>query len=172
MSKDVASQPKTKLDSEIVIDSRWVKVLKDHYRSNGGDTLEYWLVDRTDSVIILVRQGGKFILGDKQLRPGVGVKTLDFAGGRVDGLEPLEAAKLCVQREFRLGDVVFPDPTKLTEPLFVDSAFSTQKVYGFYLEMPENVPLDGARYTAKQLAESLVCLQCRAMLLEWMLTQR
>lgn len=169
MSKDVASQPKKKLDSSIVVDAKWVTVRKDHYLSNGGQTLEYWLVERSDSAIILVRQGGKFVLGDQQMRPGVEQQTLDFPGGRVNGDDPKAAAEQCVRREFQLDVNVGLPRLELVfnEPLFVDSAFSNQKVYAYTVDVPEDVALEGTRYTTEQLFERLQCLQCRAALLEW-----
>lgn len=169
MSKDVASQPKEKIDSSIIVDSKWVTVRKDHYLGNGGQTLEYWLVGRSDSAIILVRQGDKFLLGDPQLRPGIEQRTLDFPGGRVGTDDPPAAAETCVRREFQLDDNVgLPELVPLLDrPLYVDSAFSNQKVYSYTVDIPENIELEGTRYTTDQLLEQLQCLQCRAALLEW-----
>lgn len=169
MSKEVASQPKTFVDSEVVYESKWVTVHLDHYLSNGGQTLEYPLATRSDSVIILAMQAGKFVLGDAQMRPGVKERTLDFPGGRVDDKDPRAAAEQTVRREFQLDDSVALELEPLTKrPLFVDSAFSSQKVHGFVVDIPGDVPLEGTRYSADELTNELQCMQCRAMLLEWM----
>jgi hypothetical protein len=170
MDKDVASQPNKLIDSSVVYQSKWVTVRLDHYLSNGGDKLEYPLVARSDSAIILVRQDNKFILGRPQLRPGVNEHTLDFPGGRVDKGDPNAVASECVRREFKINpDVVLPPLEMLTEqPLIVDSSFSNQRVYGFLLDLPDDFSVEGTRYGADELLAKLQCLQCRAMLLEYL----
>jgi hypothetical protein len=141
---------------------------KDHLLSNGGYLLEYLRVDRSDSVIVLVRQAGKFVLPEPQFRPGAGERTLDFPGGRIDGTEPAICAELTVRRELQLAEDVHVRLDQLTaRPLFVDSAFSSQRVSGFVSEFPEGISLPGKLYTTSELLEQLQCLQCRAMLLEW-----
>lgn len=141
---------------------------KDHLLSNGGYLLEYLRVDRSDSVIVLVRQAGRFLLAEPQFRPGIGERTLDFPGGRIDGTEPAICAEATVRRELQLAESVRVQLDQLTvRPLFVDSAFSSQKLFGFVTEIPKDTPLPGKLYTTSELLAQLQCLQCRAMLLEW-----
>lgn len=170
MDKDVASQPSKLIDSSVVYKSKWVTVRLDHFLSNGGDKLEYPLVARSDSAIILVRQNNKFILGGPQLRPGVNERTLDFPGGRIDKGDPNVVASECVRREFKIkSDVNLPPLDMLTkQPLIVDSSFSNQRVYGFLLNLPDDISLVGTQYSADELLIKLQCLQCRAMLLEYL----
>jgi hypothetical protein len=168
MTDNVPSQPRKRIDSTVVLQSRWMTLYKDHLLSNGGYVLEYLRVDRSDSVIVLVRQAGKFVLPEPQFRPGIGERTLDFPGGRIDGTEPAICAELTVRRELQLAEDVHVQLDQLTaRPFFVDSAFSSQKVFGFISEFPEGISLPGKLYTTNELLEQLQCLQCRAMLLEW-----
>ena len=168
MTDNVASQPRKRIDSTIVLQSRWITLYKDHLLSNGGYELEYLRVDRSDSVIVLVRQAGKFVLPEPQFRPGIGGRTLDFPGGRIDGTESAICAELTVRRELQLEENVHVRLDQLTvRPLYVDSAFSSQKVFGFVSEIPEGTSLQGKLYTTSELMKQLQCLQCRAMLLEW-----
>jgi hypothetical protein len=168
MTDNVLSQPRKRVDSTVVLQSRWMTLYKDHLLSNGGYLLEYLRVDRSDSVIVLVRQAGKFVLPETQFRPGVGERTLDFPGGRIDGTEPAICAELTVRRELQLEEEVHVRLDQLTaRPLFVDSSFSSQRILGFASEIPEGISLQGKPYTTNELLEQLQCLQCRAMLLEW-----
>jgi hypothetical protein len=168
MTDNVASQPRKRIASTVVLQSRWVTLYKDHLLSNGGYELEYLRVDRSDSVIVLVRQAGKFVLPKPQFRPGIGGRTLDFPGGRIDGTEPAICAELTVRRELQLEEKVHVQLDQLTvRPLYVDSAFSSQEVFGFVSEIPEGTSLQGKLYTTSELMKQLQCLQCRAMLLEW-----
>lgn len=190
MSKNnpVASQPKQRLSSNTVADSRWVKVYKDRVLSHGGYELEYWRVDRSDTANILTMQKGRFILPPPQLRPGINKRTLDFIGGRVDGRQPTkgpdqkpefepgynanlpaEVAEEIVRREFQLDDTVPLDLKPLTpQPLYVDSSFSSQKLYGYHVQLPDDIIVPGDYYTAEELVEKLQCLQCRTLLMEWL----
>jgi hypothetical protein len=183
MSNPVDSQPKQLLSSATIADSQWVKVYKDRMLSNGGYELEYWRVDRSDTANILTRQKGRFILPEPQLRPGIKKRTLDFIGGRVDARQPhsnqkaahsgnrrrpVQIAEKIVRREFQLDDAVPLDLKPLTPtPLYVDSSFSSQKLYGYVVELPIGLQLPGTFYTAKELFEQLRCLQCRTLLMEW-----
>lgn len=169
MSKNVPSQPKERLNRTVVAKSKWATFYKDRVLSNGGYELEYWCVDRSDSVIILVRQDGKFLMPEKQYRLGINERTLDFPGGRVDENEVAAAAEQTVLREFQLDGMTKPRLEPLNSgPLFVDSAYSSQKLYGFVAELPKDVHVQADRYTADELLTKLQCLQCRALLLEWL----
>jgi hypothetical protein len=185
MSNTVDSQPKQLLSTETIADSRWVKVYKDRMLSNGGFEMEYWRVDRTDTAIILSRQKGRFILPSPQLRPGIKKITLDFLGGRLDAQlansngsseqpdpqptnNPADVAERIVRREFHIQDAVPLDLKPLTtQPLYVDSSFSSQRLYGYTVELPNDLDIPGDHYNTEELVQKLQCLQCRALLMEW-----
>jgi 8-oxo-dGTP pyrophosphatase MutT (NUDIX family) len=155
------------LNREVVVDSKWVKVYKDHLLDDDGEELEYWHVGRSDSVLVLVRQGENFLLPAAQWRPGVEQRTLDFPGGRVDDNEPEVAAMRIVQRELGLdASVVLRLETLTPQPLLVDSSFSSQKLHGYVVELPSELTVNAQKFNADQLLAELRCLQCRALLLE------
>lgn len=168
MIKIISSQPKSRLGRQVIAHSKWATVYKDKVLSNGGHKLEYWCVDRSDSVIVLARQKNAFLLTDPQYRPGVDLKTLDFPGGRLDALEPQQAADVALRRELQLPESVPLQFTLLTRrPLIVDSAFSSQKLYGYTVEIPAGIQVEAKQYHENELLNKLQCLQCRALLLEW-----
>ncbi len=169
MDDGVPSQPCTPISSTVVVASPWMTVHKDLILSNGGAELEYWRITRSDSVVVLTRTDGGFVLPPPQFRPGVGERTLDFPGGRVDGEPPELAAARAVRRELQLSDAASPRLTPLSaHPFFVDSAASSQRLYGFVTELPPGIAAHGQRYSTPELLSELRCLQCRAMLLEWL----
>lgn len=164
-----ASQPKKRLQRELIAKSKWAAFYKDRVESNGGYDLEYWCVERSDSVIVVTVQNGRFVLPDPQYRPGINEVTLDFVGGRRDDADPLSAAAQAVRREFGLDEELPITVTELlSKPLIVDSAFSSQRVYGYACEIPADAKIDAETYDAETLLSELQCLQCRAMLLEWL----
>lgn len=164
----VSTQPKKRLERSVIARSKWVTFYKDRVESNGGNELEYWCVDRSDSVIIIAMQGGKFLLTPEQYRPGIDQSTLDFPGGRVDADDPLTAAEQTLRREFQLDESLPLSFQSITPtPLIVDSAFSNQRLYGFMTVIPDDVVINGAKkYTTDELLNKLQCLQCRILLLE------
>lgn len=169
----VLSQPKKRLERSVIAQSKWVTFYKDRVESNRGGELEYWCVDRSDSVIIVAVQNGKFLLPPEQYRPGIDQITLDFPGGRIDALDPNDAAIRTVRRELQLDESVQFDVTQITPwPLIVDSAFSNQRVFGYVAVIPDDVIVQNVRsYTADELLDSLHCLQCRTFLLEYLRDQ-
>lgn len=166
----VLSQPKKRLERSVIAQSKWVTFYKDRVESNGGGELEYWCVDRSDSVIVVAVQNGKFLLTPEQYRPGIDQTTLDFPGGRVDANDPLAAAEQTFRREFQLDQSLpLSFQPLISAPLIVDSAFSNQRLYGFMVKIPDDIIIDGTRqYTADELLEKLQCLQCRTLLLEYL----
>lgn len=156
--------------------STWVTLYADRLLDNTGREIEYWHVDRADSVIVLVVHKGHFLLPEPSYRPGVEEVTVDFAGGRLPKDQtPAQAAAHIIKRELGVAgsQVVSLEPiTK--EPLVVDSSFSNQRLYGFVAEISEAAtPKDGTRIhplsKIEPLRQKLQCLQCRALLNEFVL---
>jgi len=164
----IGSQPNKRIDRKILSQSKWVTVYKDTCLSNDGHELDYITVDRSDSVIIIVLQDGKFVLTEEQFRPGINKKTLDFVGGKINSLKPIESAEITLRRELSLDKSVKLNLLPVTKmPLYVDSAFSSQKLYGYivHLESKVSLPRIAHYYTSAELLEKLKCLQCRNVLL-------
>ncbi|MEG3847539.1 NUDIX hydrolase [Microcoleus sp. herbarium13] len=177
MNQTAKPQWKT-LDRFVEINSHWVKLIAEHLETTEGQTVEYWRVERADSVVILTIQADKLLFPTPTYRPGVASATLDFPGGRLPaGSTPSAAVPAIIKKE--LG--VTESAIARIEPLnaigwAINSSFSNQKLYGFVARLhpaatvnPERI---GATYPTtpdgiRNLLKELTCLQCRALLLEW-----
>jgi len=82
MNQTAKSHWKT-IDRFVEINSHWVKLIAEHLETTEGQIVEYWRVERADSVVILTIQAEKFLFPTPMYRPGVASATLDFPGGRV-----------------------------------------------------------------------------------------
>lgn len=177
-----SSQPWQLHDRFLEIRSPWMTLFGEHLQDQQGKILEYWRIEKADSVIVLSIQGDRFLLPAPSYRPGVGQATLDFPGGRISPNQtPQQAAIATLQRE--LG--VTEDTVTQLYPLniqgwAVNSSFSNQKLYSFVALIDNHFdllaePSIGTYPTHSsgvcQLLQELTCLQCRSVLLEW-LTQK
>jgi len=160
----------------LALQSAWVTVYADNMLDETGQELEYWHVDRSDSVIVLAIHQGHFLLPQPSYRPGVGEVTVDFAGGRLaEKQAPADAALAVLQRELGIAHGQVTSLEALTtQPLHVDSSFSSQKLYGFVAEIDSAAePAASARIhplsKIEPLRQKLQCLQCRAVLNEFLL---
>ena len=158
--------------------SRWLTVIGENLEDDQGQILEYWRVEKADSVIILPIQGDRLLLPKPSYRPGVGNVTLDFPGGRVEDKNAIaEIAKTILERELGiLPQAVLSLVPINSEGWAINSSFSNQKLYGYVAQIDAEYPINcdrlGASYPISQegihqLLEILVCLQCRAVLLDW-----
>lgn len=165
-------------DTFLELHSQWLTVIGEHLQDETGQILEYWRVEKADSVIILPIQNQQLILPPPTYRQGLGEKTLDFPGGRIpEGEQAATVVPKILQRE--LG--IIPETISQLTPLnsqgwAVNSSFSNQKLFGFVAELQPTVQIPsnfvGAIYPIyndgiASLLNSLICLQCRAVLLEW-----
>ncbi|MGB5769882.1 MAG: NUDIX hydrolase, partial [Crocosphaera sp.] len=105
--------------------------------------------------------------------------TLDFSGGRVnEGLSPNLAALEILSRELGINNVDLVSLNPLNQIGWViNSSFSNQKLYGFVAEISPQTIINGERVAKtypttsegiNQLLKDLTCLQCRAVLREWL----
>ncbi|MBO3458395.1 NUDIX hydrolase [Aetokthonos hydrillicola CCALA 1050] len=156
----------------------WLTVIGEHLQDETGQILEYWRVEKADSAIILPIQNQQLILPPPTYRPGLGEKTLDFPGGRVlQGEDIITTVHKILQRE--LG--ILPENISQLTPLnnqgwAVNSSFSNQRLFGFVAELQPTAQIPsnfiGSMYPTNDtgiasLLKALICLQCRAVLLEW-----
>lgn len=170
--------------------TQWLTLIGEHLIDNQGQTLEYWRIEKADSVIILPIHRQKILLPLPTYRPGVGETTWDFPGGRVSqGQTPSTMVPMILKREMGIGEdaIALALAGQLTslKPLdstgwAINSAFSNQRLYGFAVDLNPALELDSAlignRLPATQsgiqdLLSLLTCLQCRAVLLQWWLAQ-
>jgi len=168
------------LSRMVEVRTPWMSMIGERWREESGRELEYWRVEKPDSLLVVTVHNGRLIAPVRSFRPGVGRTSLDLAGGRLDDPSTLaQTALAIVRREFKLSA---DDLFESQEPLNlvgwdVDSATSSQRVFGVAVELRRDVQvLDdrlGASYPAtcaggRELLSELVCLQCRAVLSEWL----
>ncbi len=170
-------------DRFLELHSPWLTLMGEHLRDHQGNVLEYWRVEKADSVIVLPIQNEQILLPVPSYRPGVGAVTLDFPGGRVPTETSLEQAAIAtLQRELRIDTASIDQLLPLNSTGWaVNSSFSNQKLYGFVAHIQTATTLSTElilnTYSATpegiyQLLKRLHCLQCRAVLLEWALSFR
>lgn len=173
-------QPWRVRDRFLELHSRWITLIGEHLQDHQGEILEYWRIEKADSVIVLPIQDGQFLLSPPSYRPGVGQMTLDFPGGRVSEEQtPEQAAIATLKRELGIEAANVTQLIPLnTEGWTVNSSFSNQNLYGFVAHIHSiATPLPNTIATTypvsaagvHQLLQDLNCLQCRAVLLEWVL---
>jgi hypothetical protein len=173
-------------DRFLELHSRWITLIGEHLQDQHGEILEYWRIEKADSVIVLPIQSVDFassevnriLLPSPSYRPGLGQVTLDFPGGRVpQGKDPEQAVIATLKRELGIEAAEITELIPLnTRGWAVNSSFSNQKLYGFVAHirdtsdlLPDSVAVTYPANSAgvEHLLQELNCLQCRAVLLEW-----
>lgn len=172
-------------DRFLELHSRWLTLIGEHWQDAHGQSLDYWRIEKADSVIVLPIQADDqaqphILLPAASFRPGVGQVTLDFPGGRRLAEQNPEAAAIAIlKRELGLDATAITQLTPLTTTGWaINSSFSNQRLYGFIAQLDPATPpaLAAIAYLANstgvhQLLQQLTCLQCRAVLLEWYMHQ-
>lgn len=162
--------------------SKWLTLIGEKLQDDHGHILEYWRVEKADSVVVLPIHKNSLILPPPSYRPGVGKLTLDFPGGRVCDGESLEVTVFNILlRELGIAEHYVTKISALNnQGWLINSSFSNQKLYGFVAEIQSNVEIDaeyiGASYPinsngVNDLLNHLHCLQCRAVFMQWWLHQ-
>lgn len=172
-------------DRFLELHSRWMTLIGEHLQDNQGQVLEYWRIEKADSVIVLPIQGNQILLPAPSYRPGVGQSTLDFPGGRM--LAEQNSAQTALAILKRELDIDAASVTQLiplnSKGWAVNSSFSNQNLYGFVAHI--ETPPQPAEFSTELVAETypvtaigvqnllqkLNCLQCRTVLLEWWMKQ-
>ncbi|MEB3175602.1 MAG: NUDIX hydrolase [Cyanobacteriota bacterium] len=163
------------LDQFVEIRSPWTRLLGERWQDQKGRILDYWRVERADSVIILPIQNGEILLPKPQFRPGLKTQTWDFPGGRIR--EELSAgAEAILAQELGIGSSDIAQLLPLNaEGWAINSSFSNQKLYGYLARLEPQGRIDpdllGERWPLAPLDWShclgrLTCLQCRAVFWE------
>jgi ADP-ribose pyrophosphatase YjhB (NUDIX family) len=149
--------------------SDWVDIFCEHWRTPEGQALEYWRVERPDSMIVVPVYEGHLILPLPDFRPGVGRATLDFPGGRMEAGERLDLAH-SARRILRKELGVEADDAGLISVLdacgqIINSSFNNQRLFVTSAELRRltagnsgcvRVPLA----QIDELSRQLSCLQC------------
>jgi hypothetical protein len=134
-------------DRFLELRSHWMTLIGEHLQDDRGQLLEYWRVEKADSVIVLPIQNSMIRLPAPSYRPGLGQTTLDFPGGRIsEGQDHHEAALMTLKRELGIEATAVTRLTPLnSEGWAVNSSFSNQKLYGFIAD------IDGGLSTSEVL---------------------
>lgn len=170
------------------VTSPWLSVHCERLLDDKGQTLDYWRVEKDHSVIVLTLHRDTLVFPKKQYRPGVKKKTLDFAGGRSSReAQPEDAVAAILKRELDIDlstDVLDLKPLNERSGWLVNSSFSNQELFGFVAVLRDDLKLDTELLHSKTysvndmdgidelLQNELICLQCRAVLMEYLMNQR
>ena len=166
----------------VEIRSPWLTLIGEKLQDERGQILDYWRVEKADSVVIVTIQSDRLLLPKPMYRPGLQAATLDFPGGRVpSGQNPSAAVPAIINRELGCEEAAIAHLTPLNQTGWaINSSFSNQKLYGFVAELSPTALISrdrlGATYPTtatgiKHLLQDLTCLQCRTVLLEWWQSQ-
>ncbi|MGK7890672.1 MAG: NUDIX domain-containing protein [Leptolyngbyaceae cyanobacterium] len=165
-------------DRILKLQTPWLKLIGEKLLDTNGNLLDYWRVEKADSVIILPIYRQQMIFPRSSYRPGVGKVTLDFPGGRCPASQsPQEAAIAILQRELGIEETAVTHLMPLnTEGWAINSSFSNQLLHGFVAQLAPDYPLDPDSIEVaydltpegmEELSDRLTCLQCRMVLREW-----
>lgn len=165
-------------DRFLNLSNHWLTLIGEHWQTPDGAALDYWRVEKADSVIVLPVQSQCLLLPPPMFRPGIGQATLDFPGGRLPAeLRPEDAAPQILARELRIETEAIAQLLPInTRGWAINSSFSDQTLFGFvahlkptHLVPPDHIGLSVPVTSAgiQTLLARLRCLQCRALLLEW-----
>ena len=161
------------------VESPWVRLIAERWRDESGRELDYWRVEHVHSVIVAAVQSGQLLLPHQQFRPGLGRATLDLPGGRLPaGASVLDAAVAIVAHELGLPQGAVSELRHLNQEGWpVNSSFSDQLLFGVTASIDptvvpslpyEAVPADRNGLTS--LLHRLECLQCRAVVMEFLIS--
>jgi hypothetical protein len=159
--------------------THWFTLIGELLLDEDNRDLDYWRIEKDDSVIIIPIQKKSIIMPKVFYRHGIKEETLDFPGGRRAKDYPLHDAALGVlERELAINraDVISLDALN-SKGWPVNSSFSNQLLYGLTAKLNDAVVFDPAIGVEKvpitlkhlkTLLNRMHCLQCRSVLLEWM----
>ncbi|MGF1588649.1 MAG: NUDIX hydrolase [Pleurocapsa sp.] len=167
------------LERFVEIRSSWLTLIGEKLQDEQQQILDYWRVEKADSVVIVTIQNNRFLLPKPAYRPGLAQATFDFPGGRVLSEQTtLDTVPQILKRELGIeeSDITSIHPLNQTG-WAINSSFSNQKLYGFVAKISSETIVNSDRLTTtayltntigvNNLLQDLTCLQCRAVLLEW-----
>lgn len=170
----------TRKQAIVSVASPWVTLHAERWIDDQGRELDYWRVERADSLIVMPIQGARLLVPHDQFRPGVNRRTLDLPGGRLPpDMTSAAAAALLLKKELGIDPAAIVAVTPLnTTGWIVNSSFSNQLLFGVVATIAADavvpaeylaaaLPCDRAGLLA--LLERLDCLQCRAVVQEYLL---
>lgn len=167
------------LNRLVEINNSWLTLIGEKLKDDKGNILDYWRVEKEDSVIIITIYRHQLLFPISVFRPGVGKLTLDFAGGRIKKRQtPQQATLLILEKELGIKDSDLDTLIPINNIGWeINSSFSNQKLYGFLAEIKPRITINsnfiGSLYSLNQegidnLLKDLTCLQCRGLFLEFL----
>lgn len=167
----------TLLECFAEVKNPWLTLKGEQWQDSQARKLDYWRVEKADSLVVLPQQGDRLLLPHPTFRPGIGRATWDFPGGRLIDLTKVELTLAeILHRELDVPLDAIAEILPLNAGGWaVNSSFSNQKLYGYWVRINEDFPLSpkaiGAQFQIPvqlpDLLKILNCLQCRALLREW-----
>lgn len=164
------------------LSSKWLDLIAENLVDDKGGAVEYWRVEKDDSVVILPVYQNSLILPKPVYRHGVGKETYDFPGGRMrKGEDVFKAVNAILCRELMLNEADIQELKLLNrKPWHINSSFSNQNLYGVSVLINNEHNFDDSLKIEKfdiqddieNLLEKLSCLQCRSVLLEWLYSKK
>jgi len=161
------------------IKTNWLQLIGESIKDDQGNILEYWRVEKADSLILLPIYKEKIVLLKPLYRPGIGKYTLDFPGGRINREKSLkESAKNILERELNVSANKINKLQQINKDgWIINSSFSNQKLYAFTVEINNSFKFKNKEKISffklneqgvSDLLHKLECLQCRSVLLSWL----
>lgn len=165
-------------DAFIEIKNRWISFFGEYCINEKNEILEYYRVERADSIVVLPLIDNKLLLPKRYYRHGVQKHTLDFPGGRFEkGKNKKEVVYDILQRELNVSAKNVDVVSEINkEGWIVDSSFSTQKLYGVVVRISsmdyslnDSELMEVTKKNLLHLLSTIECLQCRSVLMTWMI---
>lgn len=92
----------------VEIKSPWLTLIGEKLQNNQDKILDYWLIEKADSVIVIPILNQRLLLPISTYRPGFQQITLDFPGGRLPlELSPSQGSVTILNKELAIqpGDI-------------------------------------------------------------------
>lgn len=159
------------------MESPWATVMLERVTDHSRQHLDYWRIEKADSLIVVPVHLGRILLPPPQYRHGLGRLTEDLPGGRLEPGVPFQETALSIlEREMGCARADVGALYPLSGPGWaVNSSFSNQLLHVYRALLAPQAPrppLAQERDYAHdeqgvgELFRHLTCLQCRAAVLE------
>lgn len=166
------------INTFVQIESPWLTLIGENVHDESQQKLEYWRVEKADSVIALPIYNDQIVLAQPYYRHGIQEMTYDFPGGRKGSGDELKKTVFDIlKRELAIDKREIESVSSINDEGWnINSSFSNQKLFGFVAEISSSFQFKNlqnihlfplSEKNINKLLLKLNCLQCRALLLEW-----
>ena len=166
-------------DTFLNIATNWVRLIGESYTDQDGKDIEYYRVEKTESVIVLPIYKDLIYCAPASFRPGVQRSTLDFPGGRIIENKSIKDSALAILgRELGVSAERIEDMQVMDSQGWpINSSFSNQKLFGVIAYMSSGLD-DSSADTGgcfsinpegiSDLLARIDCAQCRLVLFHYL----